>query len=461
MYTIPKARDSNVGNSMYAKGMNTSCGRQLPHEIHNAKIYNNVVKRTGWDGIQVGSATKGCEVYNNTVEDYGREKNSVHGNGIQLGEGTGGKCYNNTIKNGYSAGIIVLGWGDNVVFNNVLVNPGRFGTFIDSRPPASPGDGFKFLNNTIIRPQENGVRIYADESSLRNQVKNNIIVGGSQPVKLLHSGITNTDVSNNYETSDINKVSFVNAGAGDYHLKGSSPCINKGENLYNKGVTFAKDKKSRPKSGAFEQGVYTYGGSSAPPANQAPRVSVQSDLSVALPTTTATLEAKASDPDGSIVSYEWAMKSGVSAIKLKDADKPKVYISELQEGNYLLTITVKDDKGASASSEVKITVKATPPREDPPPPPPPPGRSGLIFTYHEGNWNKLPDFKSIPAEKYGRVINFDINLRNRDENFGFQFYGYIDVAKAGTYTFYTMSDDGSKLYIDGREVVDNDGLHPP
>jgi hypothetical protein len=29
----------------------------------------------------------------------------------------------------------------------------------------------------------------------------------------------------------------------------------------------------------------------------------------------------------------------------------------------------------------------------------------------------------------------------------------------GDYTFYTSSDDGSKLYIDGTQVVDNDGLH--
>ena len=28
-------------------------------------------------------------------------------------------------------------------------------------------------------------------------------------------------------------------------------------------------------------------------------------------------------------------------------------------------------------------------------------------------------------------------------------------------TFYTSSDDGSRLWIDGTPVVDNDGIHPP
>ena len=40
-----------------------------------------------------------------------------------------------------------------------------------------------------------------------------------------------------------------------------------------------------------------------------------------------------------------------------------------------------------------------------------------------------------------------------------RFRGYINITTAGSYTFYTASDDGSKLYIDGVQVVDNDGLH--
>jgi glucose/arabinose dehydrogenase len=35
----------------------------------------------------------------------------------------------------------------------------------------------------------------------------------------------------------------------------------------------------------------------------------------------------------------------------------------------------------------------------------------------------------------------------------------MDIAEAGTYTFRLESDDGSRLFIDDREVIDHDGLH--
>jgi hypothetical protein len=37
--------------------------------------------------------------------------------------------------------------------------------------------------------------------------------------------------------------------------------------------------------------------------------------------------------------------------------------------------------------------------------------------------------------------------------------GVLRVPKDGRYTFTTESDDGSRLYIDGKQVVDNGGLH--
>ena len=45
-------------------------------------------------------------------------------------------------------------------------------------------------------------------------------------------------------------------------------------------------------------------------------------------------------------------------------------------------------------------------------------------------------------------------------NIGLVFDGYIEIPKDGIYSFYTYSDDGSTLEIDGWRVVDNDGLHP-
>ncbi len=41
-------------------------------------------------------------------------------------------------------------------------------------------------------------------------------------------------------------------------------------------------------------------------------------------------------------------------------------------------------------------------------------------------------------------------------NFGVVFQGYINISTAGNHTFFTASDDGSNLYIDGIQVVNND-----
>ena len=67
----------------------------------------------------------------------------------------------------------------------------------------------------------------------------------------------------------------------------------------------------------------------------------------------------------------------------------------------------------------------------------------------------------------GEVSDFDVDaLQNTldpgDSNtFSIRYTGYIYIENAGNYSFSTRSDDGSKLIIDGIEVVDNDGDHAP
>ncbi|MFN3484874.1 MAG: PA14 domain-containing protein [Planctomycetota bacterium] len=47
-----------------------------------------------------------------------------------------------------------------------------------------------------------------------------------------------------------------------------------------------------------------------------------------------------------------------------------------------------------------------------------------------------------------------------DDCFYVRWTGLLRVPRDGTYTFYLESDDGSRLWIDGRLVVENGGLHP-
>src|SRR5262245_22491784 len=42
-----------------------------------------------------------------------------------------------------------------------------------------------------------------------------------------------------------------------------------------------------------------------------------------------------------------------------------------------------------------------------------------------------------------------------------RWFGYLSIGAAREYTFATTSDDGSRLFVDGRLVVDNGGVHGP
>ena len=82
----------------------------------------------------------------------------------------------------------------------------------------------------------------------------------------------------------------------------------------------------------------------------------------------------------------------------------------------------------------------------------------------------LPDFDTLtPVDNpiYANEINIPWQkwssgfpgLRDRVEWFGIEYTGSFKPAKAGKYIFKLISDDGSKLFIDGKKVIDNDGIH--
>ncbi len=55
------------------------------------------------------------------------------------------------------------------------------------------------------------------------------------------------------------------------------------------------------------------------------------------------------------------------------------------------------------------------------------------------------------------IMNLPV-LKTRDA-FALRFTGHIKIDQPGEYTFYIASDDGSRFYIDGSLLINNDGLH--
>lgn len=87
-------------------------------------------------------------------------------------------------------------------------------------------------------------------------------------------------------------------------------------------------------------------------------------------------------------------------------------------------------------------------------------KKGLSYTYYEDNFTSVPDFTALSPVKSGTVLELDPDkIGERQDHYAIQYKGYIKVPENGVYTFYLTSDDGSKLFLDGELVVDNDGSH--
>jgi hypothetical protein len=221
-------------------------------------MYNNITYDTGSEGIQVGSTPVGADIHDNVVKLYGqRPFANFQDNGIQIGSGTGGLLYNNWIEEGPGNGLIMMGQGDNVIFNNVIVNAGAYGVFCDERGDPV-GTGYQFINNTIINPAEDGIRIYADLMEM-NHIKNNIIVNpgtGNYVVKLNDS--VPLEMSNNLFAAAAAEAGFVDAASGDYHLQADSPAVDMGLDASVFGVMMDKDGVTRPFGSSYDIGAYEF-----------------------------------------------------------------------------------------------------------------------------------------------------------------------------------------------------------
>ncbi len=87
-------------------------------------------------------------------------------------------------------------------------------------------------------------------------------------------------------------------------------------------------------------------------------------------------------------------------------------------------------------------------------------KPGLSAAYYEGQWPTLPDVTKLkPAAPNRIVAQPDLTPAKRAENYVLTFTGYVEAPTAGVWTFSTMSDDGSALWIGDQQVVDNDGVH--
>lgn len=77
------------------------------------------------------------------------------------------------------------------------------------------------------------------------------------------------------------------------------------------------------------------------------------------------------------------------------------------------------------------------------------GRCDAIF-------EQLLDEINVPPRRFDQGFP---GSEERTEWFAVNISGSFTISKSGLYRFRLKSDDGSRLYVDQRLVVDNDGIH--
>jgi predicted alpha/beta superfamily hydrolase len=86
-------------------------------------------------------------------------------------------------------------------------------------------------------------------------------------------------------------------------------------------------------------------------------------------------------------------------------------------------------------------------------------QGGLKYSYYEGNWDKLPDFNKLKPLKTGLADStFNINKLPGKTNFACLLEGYFEIPVDGYFVFGLVSNDGSKLYLGDKLIIDNDGV---
>ena len=357
-----------IGSTKYF-GQTFSCNGKdtllMPSLLDGVKIYNNTIKYSGWDGIQISSAYKNCQVYDNLILFDSQAEYSNQMSGIMLGGGSCCDCYNNYIADGKGGGIENHGLGGNRIFNNIIVNAGvtyapnetatakfKHGIFISDNSVLQDRS-FYIENNTIIHPKSDGIR-FSSSLSKNNVISSNVIINpgnfdvyqnGNTSFKGIDAYVMVTDksaslqIKNNYFARNSLKAGMDT----DYSLLANSPLIDAG---YAAQPRIAFDFKYHPRGtnnppdiGAYE---YTALKETSPiPANQALPMAypnpVQTELAVKF------LVSKISDVTLSVYNLLGTRLLVISQPGLQEGTyATKIDVQNLSPGIYLYSIKTGD-----------------------------------------------------------------------------------------------------------------------
>lgn len=86
--------------------------------------------------------------------------------------------------------------------------------------------------------------------------------------------------------------------------------------------------------------------------------------------------------------------------------------------------------------------------------------NGINYKYYEGVFDSIPDLTKLNPIKEGKIYKLSLSeIKPTKESYAVSISGYLNIENDDEYKFYLTSDDGSKLFIDGKLITNNDGVH--
>jgi hypothetical protein len=169
----------------------------------------------------------------------------------------------------------------------------------------------------------------------------------------------------------------------------------------------------------------------------------------------ATITLQATDVDGDALTY--AIDEGPAHGALTGKPPAVVYTPAAgYAGADRFTFHANDGRTSGVPAVVSLSVLGLRPPDSPGP-----ATNGLTFEEYRGSWRSLPDFGALTPGRTGTAAAITLSVCSTNENYAVRFRGYLQAPANGLYTFYTSSDDGSRLCIGTNVVVNNDGIHGP
>ncbi|RJP67333.1 MAG: alpha-N-acetylglucosaminidase [Ignavibacteriales bacterium] len=86
-------------------------------------------------------------------------------------------------------------------------------------------------------------------------------------------------------------------------------------------------------------------------------------------------------------------------------------------------------------------------------------KPGLELKLYESKWKMLPDFSRLTPKNTSIAEKVTLEKTDLLNNFALKYDGYLFIENDGQYYFALATDDGGKLYLNGKEIINTDGQH--